>query len=475
MAKPYLTGGCRVQLGYGLAQVQKLKLALTPQLRQSLAVLQLSAVDLVAFLQQQADENPLLNVDARDELAWLGDEERRAEARGEPTEDDAVDWAAYLEDPGFRESAAAWSEDEDPLARATRSDKTLFSVLAEQLRYASVSEPVRRAALFLAGNLTDAGYLDVSLEEAAAASGTDVVTMRQALDVLQSLDPPGVGARDLRECLLLQLARLEPRDALAEAIVRDHLEDLAAHRLGRIAAALGVHESDVQRAVDRIRALNPKPGLAYASDDVRYIVPDVFVERVSGEYVVILNDRILPRITINAAYRRLLSDSADRDARRYVEERLNAALWVVRSVEQRRLTLFRVTQAIVQRQRDFLDYGIARLKPLTLRDIAEMTGLHESTVSRATANKYVQTPRGLFAFKFFFGGGVETASGAASAESVKARIRALIEGEDKKRPLSDQKLADLLAQEGIAIARRTVAKYREELGIPPSSKRRRYD
>lgn len=203
----------------------------------------------------------------------------------------------------------------------------------------------------------------------------------------------------------------------------------------------------MQRAVDRIRALNPKPGLAYASDDVRYIVPDVFVERVSGEYVVILNDRILPRITINAAYRRLLSDSADRDARRYVEERLNAALWVVRSVEQRRLTLFRVTQAIVQRQRDFLDYGIARLKPLTLRDIAEMTGLHESTVSRATANKYVQTPRGLFAFKFFFGGGVETASGAASAESVKARIRALIEGEDKKRPLSDQKLADLLAQE----------------------------
>lgn len=193
MAKPYLTGGCRVQLGYGLAQVQKLKLALTPQLRQSLAVLQLSAVDLVAFLQQQADENPLLNVDARDELAWLGDEERRAEARGEPTEDDAVDWAAYLEDPGFRESAAAWSEDEDPLARATRSDKTLFSVLAEQLRYASVSEPVRRAALFLAGNLTDAGYLDVSLEEAAAASGTDVVTMRQALDVLQSLDPPAWG------------------------------------------------------------------------------------------------------------------------------------------------------------------------------------------------------------------------------------------------------------------------------------------
>ncbi|MCG0314190.1 MAG: RNA polymerase factor sigma-54 [Calditerricola sp.] len=474
MAKRYRTGGCRVQLSYGLAQVQKLKLTLTPQLRQSLTVLQLSTVDLVAFLRQQADENPLLIVDA-DDVAYLGDGEQHAEARVQPEWEEEIDWMAYADDSGDRETAAAWSDAYDPLSTATRDEKTLFVVLAEQLRYVSVPEPVRRAALFLAGNLTEAGYLDLSLAEAAAAAGTDVDTMQWALEVLQSLDPPGVGARDLRECLLLQLARRQPRDALAEAIVRDHLEDLAAHRLGRIAAALGVHESEVQRAADRIRALNPKPGLAYASDNVRYIVPDVFVERVSGEYVVVLNDHILPRITINAAYRRLLADSADRDARRYVEERLNAALWLVRSLEQRRLTIYRVTQAIVQRQRDFLDRGVAYLKPLTLRDVAEMTGLHESTVSRATANKYVQTPRGLFAFKYFFGGGVETASGATSAESVKARIRALIDGEDKKKPLSDQKLADLLAQEGIAIARRTVAKYREELGIPPSSRRRRYD
>ncbi|MFS8640482.1 MAG: RNA polymerase factor sigma-54, partial [Symbiobacteriaceae bacterium] len=268
---------------------------------------------------------------------------------------------------------------------------------------------------------------------------------------------------------------LEDPDPLVPEIIRHHLEDLAAGRIPRIAERLGVDCAAVQAAADAIRALDPKPGRRFGGgEQPRYVVPDVFVERVGSEYVVIVNEAPLPRLIVSPHYRRLL-ETADGQTRRYVEERIQSALWLIKSIEQRRLTLLRVTEAIVRFQRDFFDRGPRYLRPLTLRDVAQAVGVHESTVSRATSGKWAQTPRGMFELKYFFSSGVQMGCGeGVAAEAVKRMIADLIRQEDPSRPLSDQALAEALAAQGIRIARRTVAKYREEMGVPNSGQRRRY-
>ncbi|MCG0239411.1 MAG: RNA polymerase factor sigma-54 [Firmicutes bacterium] len=446
-----------MRLEYGLTLQQQQRLVMTQELRQALTVLQLPVVDLERFIQQQLLENPVLEVREEAELLappeqpWL----RAWEAE--------YDWDLL---PPVRDE----EEEETPRTQPAPAP-TLAEHLHDQLRLLALSREERRAAAFLIDSLDDNGYLTISLEEAARAANVPVAVMERALRIVQSLEPAGVGARSLQECLLLQWEALGMENPLVPVLIRRYLDDLAAGRLSRIAADLQVTPAEVQAAADLLRHLDPKPGRRFGREGVRYLVPDVTVERVGDQFVVLVNDGMLPRLRISPSYRRLLRNP---DARPFLERKVQAALWLIRAIEQRRRTLYRVTEAIVRQQQGFFRHGPRYLRPLTLREVAGEIGMHESTVSRAVAGKYIQTPHGLFPLKFFFSSGVEGMDGALSAEAVKRMIRDLVAAEDPRRPLSDQALTEALVRMGVRISRRTVAKYREEAGIPPSARRRRY-
>jgi RNA polymerase sigma-54 factor len=326
----------------------------------------------------------------------------------------------------------------------------------------------------LIGCLDDNGYLTINLEEAAVSLTVQLETVEAVLAILQSFDPPGVGARDLKECLGLQLKYRDIDDPLIWAIINKHLPDVGEGRLRYIAEQLKVTPHEIQQAVDFIRTLDPKPGSAFGSGHSAYVTPDVTIERVSGSYIILVNDSQVPRLSINPYYRRVIND-IDENTRKFVEGRLNSAVWLIKSIEQRRRTLYNVAEAIVDLQRGFFDHGPKQLKPLTMKTVADRLGIHESTVSRATANKYAATPHGLFSLRTFFTSGVNSTEGEAlSASTVKQAIRELIAAEPSGQPLSDQAIAQALATTGTALSRRTVTKYREELGIAASSKRKRY-
>jgi RNA polymerase sigma-54 factor len=447
-----------LSMGYGLVQEQRMKLAMTPELRQAIQVLQYSATELVQFLQDQALENPVLEVEGGCEaevLAWV-DYWRggRVAAGGRMPEDSERRW----------ESA--------PVAEGSLADE-----LESQLRLMRVDPSMAQVIRYLIGNLDEQGYLVVEPEQICKRFNCNKGWVDACLDVLHGMEPAGVGARSLSECLRLQLARKPNPNPIALRIVEHHLADLAAGRYRQLANALDCDVESVQAAVDEIQALNPRPGLAYGKLDTHYIVPDVTVEEEDGTYRVSVNARGMPRLGISSHYERLLrrQDEDAKQALPYIKNRLQAAMWLMKSVEQRQQTLQRVAQAIVDEQQDFFTHGIAYLKPLTLKQVADTLQLHESTVSRATQHKTMQTPRGVFPFRYFFPSGVSTENGAnTSAESVKNRIVQMIEGESKTVPLSDQRIAEQLQEKGVRISRRTVAKYREEMKIPSSRLRRRF-
>ncbi|HET7100355.1 MAG TPA: RNA polymerase factor sigma-54, partial [Terriglobia bacterium] len=336
----------------------------------------------------------------------------------------------------------------------------MADALESQLRYLSLDSATMAVCRYLIGHLDDNGYLTVDAAFLCKRFNIDRDTFDRSLRIIQSLEPAGVGARSLSECLKLQLQREDAPDEVTLQIIQHHLDDVAAGRIRKIARQLGVGLQRVQQAVDRLKRLNPRPGMAYASSEPRYVLPDVCVERVNGEYVVLVNEGFFPRLTVSDQYQRMMAEGGERarQAADYLRNWFQSAVWLVRGIEQRRQTLYRVTRVIVEKQRDFLDRGVDHLKPLTLREVADELGLHESTVSRATQNKYVQTPRGLFPFRYFFPSGVDSLSGDISAKSVKKRIVELIQRENKQKPLSDQRIADLLREGGIRISRRTVAK-----------------
>jgi RNA polymerase sigma-54 factor len=366
--------------------------------------------------------------------------------------------------------------------------------LREQLNLIDLTPRHMVLADEFVGNIGDDGYLTASLEEiresvngaiAAAAEREDrhdelplytpdeVEKMR---DVIQGLDPPGVGARDLRECLLLQLRNVVPDDALPARLVREHFDDLIAHRWGEVARQLGVTPADVQAAADEVAKLSPKPGRARSIGPDNYVVPDLIVEKVDGEYLVFINDGNLPRLRLSRSYVDLARNrkALDAEHKEFIASKLNAAQWLIQAIEQRRQTMLKVMHFIVNRQRDFFDKGIQYLKPLTLREVADAIGMHESTVSRVTNEKYAQTPRGVLPLKFFFSSGLATVDGEdVSARGIKATIQKLVQEENPREPLTDQALVEVFAKQGIQIARRTVAKYREAMRIPSSVQRRR--
>jgi RNA polymerase sigma-54 factor len=457
-----------MNMGLGLFQEQTLKLVMTPELRQAITILQYSAIDLISYLQDQANENPVFDLEVAGEVASAKAEKPAPE----------IDWKEIVGNRATGEYSSSKNESTyNPLDYVQQGAETLYEHLERQLGYVKgFSSLQKQIALFLIGNLDEKGYLEITLEEASARLGAEMLEIEDVLSVLQHFDPVGVASRSLEECLLLQLGHLALDDEKIVQVVRNHLQDLADNRYQRIADKIGCTPQEVQAMADLIRTLNPRPGAAFSTVETRYVIPDVTVEKVGNDYVVLVNDVAAPRLKISSFYEKMLSQQKSQDeAKQFIHDKLNAAMWLAKSLEQRRLTLMRVTQAILDMQREFFDRGIHYLKPMTQKEIAERVGLHESTISRATSNKYVQTPRGIFELKYFFTSALSTSSGeATSSESVKRRIKALIEQEDRKSPLSDQKLGEMLLTEGIEISRRTVAKYREEMLIPSSAKRKRF-
>lgn len=460
-----------MHLGQETSLEHQQKLVMTQRLQQAIAILQMDAVALEERVQQELQDNPVLErVDS-----------------GEPGED--CPWEEYLVGPQATGTGAEpddWPADED--AGGGRWEERLswepsfHEALLGQLRLAVSASTLRRAAAFLVENLDPDGYLRQPLPELARALGVSLAHMERALAVVQSLDPAGVGARSLSECLLLQLAREPQADPLAAQIVRTHLEDLAAGRLTHIAAELRVSVAEVQAAADHIRRLNPRPGSSLGGEtQPRYIVPDAVIQLVDGEPVVLLNEAATPHLRISRQYQQIWQQArrrGEQEVLRFLHQRLNSALWLIRNIEQRQQTIYRVVQCLARRQREFLRRGSKYLRPLALRDVAQELGLHESTVSRATAHKYAQTPQGTLELRAFFSNGVACAGdheeGRVATAGVKARLKELLAAEDPRFPASDAELAARLRQEGIRISRRTVSKYREELGVPSSRRRRRY-
>jgi RNA polymerase sigma-54 factor len=455
-------------MDYGLKLEMTHKLVMTPQLRQAIAILQLSSLELSEVVEKELLENPVLEIEDKEPGEF---EEQQKEPVDSAME--YMDWAEYFNDGRDIGYASSDHQERQNFEAFTPTVVSLEEHLEFQLFLAVLDTGARTVGKYLIGCIDENGYLCCSTEEAAERLNVPVPLVNHVLAVIQTFEPAGVGARDLRECLLIQVRQRNMEDPLVLAVIDRYLDDLGAGKYKSIAEKLGVTAHDIQQAVDHIRTLDPKPGRAFGRSDLTYILPEVVVERVNGNYVITVNDTDVPRLTINPCYRRLAD--VDNEARKYIESRLNSAVWLIRSIEQRRRTLYNVVAALVDLQRDFFDYGPKHIRPLTMKKLADQVGIHESTVSRAIANKYVDTPHGLFGLRTFFSAGITAAGGEdVAATKVKGEIRELIAGEDAKHPLSDQALTDILNKQGIAVSRRTVAKYREEIGIPASSKRKRY-
>lgn len=465
-------------MGYQLNLEQSQKLIVTPELRQAIAILQMSAIELAEFVDQQLLENPCLDLAEDESKPSDGAEDKSSNSSD--TERWDIDWQEYFADRsdlGYLQQERRGLNEDVGFEHFLKREPDLQEHLLSQLSLVALELREKHIAQFLIGNIDEHGYLRTDLHEVAQRYSINVEAVEQLLHVIQGFDPTGVGARNVTECLLLQLETLEVSDPLLKILISEHLTELGQGKLPKVAKKLGVSLKRLQCALDCLRQLDPKPGRKFGgSNDVRYIVPDIVVERVGGEYVVLVNDTSVPRLLVNQNYRQVLTTpDGDTATKKYVESKVNSAAWLIKNIEQRRLTLYKVANSIVDQQRAFFDYGVKHLKPLTLRQVADLVGLHESTISRATANKYMQTPQGVYEMKFFFASGIENNGGeAVAAHRIKRLLQELVEQENVQKPLSDQKLAERLAGLGINISRRTVAKYREEMQIPATSKRKRY-
>ena len=470
---------------------------MTPQLQQAIKLLQLSRVELQEMISKELQENPVLE-EGSTEDAETG-EQPRAEAAPEnpgpalepviPNRElsavdkiGTLDWQEYLDTHSnsihgsLTAEATADDGDAPPSWENSITKKTsLEDHLIWQLRLSKMTEKEESIGFYIICNLDENGYLTLSLEDVCRATESTLEETEAVLKRIHFFDPVGVAARDLRECLLTQLASLGLEGSLAARIVAGYISYLESKRDEKLARELGVTIDEIADAAHVIASLEPKPSRGFEQEEVRTVLPDVFVEKIGNEYVIYLNDDGVPRLRVSSLYRRIAGQQgeAEEQARQYLQEKVRAATWLIKSIQQRQQTLYRVTQSIFKFQQEFLDHGVSRLRPMVLRDVAEDIHMHESTVSRATANKYVHTPQGLFELKFFFQSGLRGGNGEdVASESVKEKIRGIIGGEDPRKPYSDQYIAAMLSNASIDIARRTVAKYREAMGILPSSKRR---
>lgn len=467
------------------------QLVMTPQLQQAIKLLQLSRMELMDVVRSELEENPILEEgqDTPEERTQAEEDaaiesaaessEKLKEVAGDGEGMADIDWKSYLESYSLGGTTAdSYEEDEDRPSYENLLTKksSLSDHLLWQLNLSRLENHDRVIATEIIGNVDDDGYLQETVEGIAEQLDCDPARVARVLAAVQEFDPPGVASRNLQECLLRQVLLLGMENDLVGAMLRDHLDDLENRRYQAIARCLQVPLEEVFGAAKFISGLDPRPGSPFGQEDVHYIIPDIFVYRIDNEYVVVLNDEGLPNLRINSFYRNALSGAANLDdkAGEYIQEKMRGALWLIKSIHQRQRTIYRVTKSIVKYQRDFFDRGVAHLKPLVLRDVAEDIEMHESTVSRVTTNKYVQTPQGLFELKYFFNSSISTTEGeSVASESVKIKIKEILADENPRKPYSDQKIVELLLANGIDIARRTVTKYREMLGLGSSTQRKR--
>ncbi|MGA9752195.1 MAG: RNA polymerase factor sigma-54 [Acidobacteriota bacterium] len=463
------------------------RMVLTPTLQQAIRLLQLTRLELVQEVSQELQINPVLEDATTIEEPVSAPSEEEAALRETAEEnpmdryEEKIDVESYFQD--FIETSLKYrgtqreSPEEAPdTERYLSAPESLAEHLEWQVSLSRLSPTEREVAQVIIGNLREDGYLMVSLEDVCAATGGTPEDAESVLRVVQHMDPVGVAARDLKECLRIQLMALEEPDELALRIVEEFLPLLEREKPAQLASRLGVTEDRLEEALDLIRHLDPKPGLRYNNPVNPTIVPEVVVEKEGDGYRVLLNEDGMPHLRISNRYRSMAEEGSAEESQEtltYLKEKMRSALWFLKSLEERQRTIYKVATQIVEFQRDFLDKGRAHMRPLILRDVAERVGVHESTVSRVVSNKYMQTPRGILPMKYFFNTGIGTMDGGdVSAMRVKERLKGLVDAEDPRHPLSDQVLADLLKREGILLARRTVAKYREELNIPSSGRRK---
>ena len=492
-----------LQQSTGLRQEMKVN----PRLYQAMDLLYMPLLDLQQHLKQELLTNPFLELvepeddeetqdpDEQAEPENLSEPENAAESDSEPekTGDDDVDWEAVLLD-GFETGGQREEhEQRDWYEPVTVDTRHLSDHLTEQLSLLDLSPRQAFLADEFVGNISDDGYLACPLEtirdgvnellqkeseerENDSVAPFSDVELFAMLQIIQDLDPPGVGARDLRECLLLQLRAAGQKDALSFRLVDESFEELIAHRWSELSKKFGVSAQDVQTAADEIAKLDPKPGLRFSSGSDNYIIPDLVIDKIDGNYHIFLNDGNLPRLKLSRAYTEIARDKKrfDTESKDFIASKLNSANWMIQAIEQRRQTMLKVMHYIVERQRDFFERGVQALRPLTLREVAEAVGMHESTVSRVTNEKFVQTPRGVLPLKYFFSSGLSTNDGDdVSARGIKDQIQKLVASEDTKNPFTDQAIVEILQHTGVQIARRTVAKYRDQLGVLPARMRKR--
>jgi RNA polymerase sigma-54 factor len=455
-----------------LAVSQRQEMRMNPRLYQAMDLLYLPLLELEQHLKQELTANPFLEMsEIEEEFAEQEESEERVE------EEEEIDWEEILLDgfdSGYRGSASYEQSEMDERVPQTTVD--LWGHLHQQLyQNNGYEDGDLRIGEEIIGNIDEDGFLMISMTEIAETLSVSENQVERVLERIQDFDPVGVGARDLRECLLLQIADRLGADSLPYAIVEHHFEDLSSHKYHDIARSMGISALDVQDAADQVATFDPKPGRKYAEMPPGYVTPDINVEVIDGVYVVTLNDGNLPRLRISSTYQKLAQNGQFKgQAKEFAQSKLNSANWIIQAIEQRRQTVLRVMHVILDRQREFFEKGIRHLRPLTLKEVADEIGMHESTVSRVTNEKFVQTPGGVFRLKFFFSSGLSMEVGEdVSARGVKARIAEMIEEEEPRRPLTDQKIVERLREEGVQIARRTVQKYRDQLGILSSRYRKR--
>lgn len=486
------------------------QLVMTPQLQQAIKLLQLNRMELQEVVTQEMMENPILeestdmaegegesaaaadgstetvNPEAeqmRDEEAFLKPKQQEEQlAQGK----DDFNWESYVEDfnsssssaPSMREINEELPSFENALTKTT----TLEDHLAWQLSMVALTEEEKKLGELIVGNLSDDGYFNANLEDLAKETGLELEDAEEVLKIIQNFDPLGVASRNLQECLSIQAKFMNPRQPLVEQIISHHLGELEKKNYQAIAKALNTPLDRIIDATKLILEFEPKPGRSFHTSDTHYISPDIYVYKVGDEFVIVLNEDGMPKLRISPYYKTILASAqsgTDKDknkmTKEYVQDKLRSAVWLIRSIHNRQKTIYKVTEAIVRRQRDFFEKGVQQLKPMILKDVANDIGMHESTISRVTTNKYVHTPVGIFELKYFFNSSINAADGGDSLaiEAVKEKIKHMIQKEDEKNPLSDQKIVELLRSENIEIARRTVAKYRDMLGILSSGKRRK--
>jgi len=475
--------------GQGMQQTQNLALqqVLSPQLQQSLLILQTPLLELRNLVQQEMETNPVL-----EELPDLPAPDEPSEA--EPSENDNFDnefqklasldeeWRDYMAQSASYGAAGSRGSREAQDKRQFFFDsipvqETLHQNLIGQLNQSLLSATDRKAAELIVGNIDDNGFLQSTPEEMALNSGIPKEDFEKMLALIQTFYPAGVGAHDLRECLLIQLRRAGKERSLEYKVVSEHMEDLGRRRFPEIARRMGISVEDVQKAADNIARLNPRPGQVFAAAPQNYVLPDLVVEKVDGEYQITLNNEQIPHLRISNLYKDIIAsgDAQSSEVKNYIRDKIRSGKFLIRSIHQRQQTIFNIAQQIVLRQRDFLEHGPSHLKPMRMGEVADAVGVHETTVSRAVSGKYMATPQGVFEMKYFFTSGYETTTGESLSNiSVKEAILDLVKHENGSAPLSDHEIVEVLAERGIPIARRTVAKYRDELNILPSHMRRKY-